>query len=228
MKLKPSMIAFLVLLLTPPPVFAAEKEEEIKSLDLETLAFELPTALQARAEMARLVRPEFLESLNETGLQDSGVVTIRGHLPSSVSVYQAWDGTVYLADDADMALWVRRDEKWTCLVSGLSVEKTFGGVFPWLPVRYLGNGLFAVSETVPGEVLEKSKEGYPQARAVTFLIDSRDGKVKGRSKCFIYDHNPPIRIPEEWKKRYNITVEDEEEDDPPASTAPASPKVSPP
>ena len=133
MKLKPSMIAFLVLLLTPPPVFAAEKEEEIKSLDLETLAFELPTALQARAEMARLVRPEFLESLNETGLQDSGVVTIRGHLPSSVSVYQAWDGTVYLADDADMALWVRRDEKWTCLVSGLTVEKTFGGAAPMLP-----------------------------------------------------------------------------------------------
>ena len=224
MKLKPSMIAFLVLLLTPPPVFAAEKEEEIKSLDLETLAFELPTALQARAEMARLVRPEFLESLNETGLQDSGVVTIRGHLPSSVSVYQAWDGTVYLADDADMALWVRRDEKWTCLVSGLSVEKTFGGAAPMLPACYLGNGLFAVSETVPGDVPEKEQKGYPKARAVTFLIDSKDGKVKGRSKSFIYDHNPPIRIPEEWKKRYNITVEDDEKESPAAPTVPDSSK----
>ena len=204
MKLKPSMIAFLVLLLTPPPVFAAEKEEKVKALDLETLAFELPSAIQARAEIAFLVRPELLESLNETGLQAADVVTVRETLSIYVSVYQAWDGTVYLTDDADMALWVRRDEKWTCLVSGLSVGKTFGGVFPWLPVRYLGSGLFAVSETVPGEVLEKSKEGYPQARAVTFLIDSKDGKVKGRSKCFIYDHNPPIRIPEEWKKRYNI------------------------
>lgn len=204
MKLKPSMIAFLVLLLTTPPVFAAGKEDKIKALDLETLSFELPSAILARAEMARLVRPELLEYLNEPGLQDSDVLTIRGHLPSSVSVYQAWDGTVYLADDADMALWVRRDEAWTCLVTGMNVEKTFGGAAPGFPARYLGNGLFAVSETLPVEVMEKSEEGYPQARAVTFLIDSKDGKVKGRSECFVYDHNPPIRIPEEWKKRYNI------------------------
>jgi hypothetical protein len=52
--------------------------------------------------------------------------------------------------------------------------------------------------------LPQRTKGYPQASAVTFLIDSKDGKVKGRSECFVYDHNPPIRIPEEWKKRYNI------------------------
>ena len=59
---------------------------------------------------------------------------------------------------------------------------------------------------------------------MTFLIDSKDGKVKGRSECFVYDHNPPIRIPEEWKKRYNITVEDDEKESTAAPTVPDSSK----
>jgi hypothetical protein len=82
-----------------------------------------------------------------------------------------------------------------------------GGAFPRLPAQYLGDGLFAVAETVPGTVSEKSKDGFPQARAVTFLIDSKDGKVKERSEAYIYDHNPPIVVPKVWVNRYKIRSE---------------------
>lgn len=45
------------------------------------------------------------------------------------------------------------------------------------------------------------------ARAVTFLIDSKDCKVKERSESFIDDHNPTVAVPKEWASRYNFKSE---------------------
>ena len=106
-----------------------------------------------------------------------------------------------------MALWVRATNEWKCVVAGLRVDKTMGGAPSTLPVRYLGRGFFAISETVPGDVAEKSEQGFPQALAVTFLIDSDSGTVKERSESFIYDHNPTVNVPESWISRYKLQSE---------------------
>jgi hypothetical protein len=106
-----------------------------------------------------------------------------------------------------MALWVRANNEWKCVVAGLRVVKTMGGAPSTLPVRYLGNGFFAISETLPGDISENSKEGFPQALAATFLIDSNGGKVKERSDAFVYDHNPPVRVPDRWITRYKLKFE---------------------
>ena len=190
---------------------AAEKVPQITEMDLKALDFELPTSIRLRAELAALQRPEFIKSMKELGLgsgiDDSIVNDSRAVPSSSVSVLRAWDGVVFLKDNHDMALWVRANNDWKCVVAGLRIDKTMGGAPPVLPVRYLGGGFFAITETVPGEVVEKSQRGFPQALAVTFLIDSNGGKVKERSESFIYDHNPPVRVPESWIDRYKLNSE---------------------
>jgi len=50
----------------------------------------------------------------------------------------------------------------------------------------------------PPAVKEKMDDRIPQALAVTFLLDSRQGKIVARSENFIYSENPPVKIPENW------------------------------
>lgn len=172
-------------------------------MEIESLGFDLPQAIQVRVEMAALQRPELIEGNKQSRL--GGLVEDYRASPAHwARVYRASDGLIFLADDLHMALWVKEKAGWKCVVPHVRVDKTFGGALPCLPVRYLGSGWFAVSETVPGDVPEKTKEGFPQARAVTFLIDSRDCKVKERSDSFIYDHNPTVVVPKEWASRYKI------------------------
>ena len=199
-----TVIALFAAMFTAPIMC---EEARITLLDLEALDIELPPALRLRVEMDALQRPELLESNKQAGLERLGADDYRESLARWARVYRAWDGVVFLADDLHMALWVRDNKGWKCVVPRVRVDKTFGGAFPGMPVRYLGEGLFAVSETVPGAVTEKSKNGFPQARAVTFLIDSKDCKVKERSRSFVYDHNPPIVVPKEWATRYKIKSE---------------------
>lgn len=184
-------------------------EEEPARLEIESLGFDLPQAIQVRVQMAALQRPELIEGNKRSGLEGHGddFIDYRASPADWARVYRASDGLIFLADDLHMALWVREKAGWKCVVPHVRVDKTFGGAFPSLPVRYLGSGCFAVSETVPGDVAEKSKDGFPQARAVTFLIDSKDCKVRERSESFIYDHNPTVVVPKEWASRYKIKSE---------------------
>ena len=181
---------------------------EIEKLEIDSLEFELPAAIRLRAEMAALQKPEFIASNKEVGLEALAVDDYRVSLSSWVHVYRASDGLIFLADNLNMALWVRDDAEWRCIVSSVRIDKTMGGAPARLPAQYLGNGLFAVAETVPGTVSDKSKDGFPQARAVTFLIDSKVVKVKERSDTYVYDHNPLLSIPKEWANRYKIRSED--------------------
>jgi hypothetical protein len=174
-------------------------------MDLKALDFDLPTSIRLRADLAAMQRPEFVKSMKEVGLGD--FEDSRANPSSSVSIYKTWDGIIYLTDDCLMSLWVRANNEWKCVVAGLRVDKTMGGAPSWLPVRYLGGGFFAITETVAGDVAEKSKQGFPQALAVTFLIDSNSEKVKERSEAFVYDHNPPVRVPEKWITRYKLKSE---------------------
>ena len=185
---------------------AVEEGTEITKMDLKSLNYDLPTSIRLRSDLAALQRPEFVKSMKElrlgTDIEDS-----RANPSSSVRVYRAWDGFVFLVDDYDMALWVRANNEWMCLVAGLRVDKTMGGAPSALPVRYVGGGYFAITETVPGDVAENSERGFPQALGVTFLIDSNSGKVKERSEAFIYDHNPPVRVPKSRITRYKLKSE---------------------
>ena len=188
------------------PAMSAEDESKIVKMDLDSLDFELPTSIRLRADLASLQHPEFVRSMKELRL-GSDIEDSRVNPSSSVTVYRAWDGVVFLMDDRNMALWTRTNNEWKCLIAGLRIDKTMGGAPSSLPALYLGRGLFAITETVPGDVAEKSDRGFPQAFAVTFLIDSNSGKVKERSEAFIYDHNPPVRVPEGWISRYKLRSE---------------------
>lgn len=183
---------------------ATEKESTITEIELKSLDYPLPTSIRLRADMAALQHADFVKSVKELGFNDNIMNDASANPSNSVSVYKAWDGVVYLRDDRHMALWVRANNEWKCLVAGLRVDKTMGGAPPTLPLRYMGGGFFAITETVPGDVAEKSERGFPQALAVTFLIDSNNDKVMERSETFVYDHNPPVKVPEAWMGRYKL------------------------
>ena len=188
--MKINSIMVLIFLGAALPSDGEEQGAPTTQLDLSSLGFDLPTAIRLRVDLAVLQRPEYTKDLKEMGMNG---MDGRTNPASWVAVYKAQDSVVFLTDRLNMALWLRQDNGWKCLVAGLHVDKTFGGAPPSLPALYLGNGLFAITETVPGCVKEKSKDGFPQARAVTFLIDSMDGKVKERSESFVYDQNPPVK-----------------------------------
>jgi len=104
-----------------------------------------------------------------------------------------------------------RGDQWKCQLSNISTKKTFGGAFPWLAVRYLGKGLFAFAETAPGETEEKSAEGFPQAYAITYLLDSKNDRILERSPAYLYDHNPPVKPEKEWFTKYELPPTSEED-----------------
>jgi hypothetical protein len=227
--MKINSIMFLVFLGASLPSHGEERGAPTTQLDLNTLGFDLPTAIRLRIDLAVLQRPEYTKDLQELGVNGMDVQDARTIPSSWVAVYKARDGVVFLTDKLNMALWLRQDNGWKCLVAGLRVDKTFGGAPPSLPALYLGNGLFAITETVPGHVKEESKDGFPQARAVTFLIDSMDGKVKERSESFVYDHNPPVRVPASWLMRYKIKSEQAVPSDghKPSSRSPSTDPIAP-
>ena len=93
--------------------------------------------------------------------------------------------------------------KWIEVISGVNIRKTFGGVAPWLPVEYLGNGNFAISKTtidsvpVPEDWPEDQKM-FGAAQGVTMMIAAKSGKTLKKSEPFVYEHNPPLKIPTDW------------------------------
>lgn len=142
----------LVFLGAALPSDGEEQGTPTTQLDLNALGFDLPTAIRLRVDLAVLQRPEYTKELKELGMNDMDGQDARTNPSSWVAVYKAQDGVVFLTDKLNMALWLRQDNGWKCLVAGLRVVKTFGGAPPSLPALYLGNGLFAITEKVPWHV----------------------------------------------------------------------------
>ena len=187
------MMRCLLVLMMICPLGRAGEPPAVKQVDLKSLKLDLPTPLRLKAEMARLTRPELEKEYGAGPGSDRA-----GNPEGWVRIYRADDGLLFLADDIGMSLWFHEQDGWHPLLQGVKVEKPFGGLAPWLPVQYLGKGFFAVSQTAPGTVKQKEDDRIPQALAVTFLLDSWQGKIVARSENFIYSHNPPVKIPENW------------------------------
>jgi hypothetical protein len=104
----------------------------------------------------------------------------------------------------DFSLWfLPNGGEWHPVIRNVHIVKTFGGKFPWLPVSYVGNCRFAVTKTVKDEVevpktTPREDAIFGAAEAVTMLIDGVTGKVLKQSEPFIYNHNPPLKIPDDW------------------------------
>jgi hypothetical protein len=109
---------------------------------------------------------------------------------------------VYAIDG--FSLWfLPKGGEWRPVIRDVHIVKTFGGKFPWLPADYVGNGRFAVTKTVKDEVevsqtTPREDAIFGAAEAVTMLIDGFTGKVLKQSEPFIYNHNPPLKIPDDW------------------------------
>ncbi|MCW1884891.1 hypothetical protein OKA04_09135 [Luteolibacter flavescens] len=183
----------------------------ITEVTIEELGIPYPQPVLNRMEIAKLQAPEVRKVWEEImpgvveimpGMADDSVTDISS--TPYADLYRAGDGTTFCCDQSTMSLWVRRGDDWKCLLQSLAVSKTFGGMPPRLPVRYLGKGFFAFSETTPGEEKELPGDKFPQARAITYLLDSKSGAVIARSESFRYDHNPPVKIPAEWYARIGM------------------------
>ncbi|MCU0780239.1 MAG: hypothetical protein MUF04_03950 [Akkermansiaceae bacterium] len=112
----------------------------------------------------------------------------------------------------DFTLWylppgepwkVAEAEDWRLVIDKVPVVKTFGGVMPWLPVRYMGRGRFAVARTIRDDIpvppfVPEDERMFGAAEAVTMLLDGRTGKVLKTTAPYYYNHNPPLRIGEAW------------------------------
>lgn len=113
----------------------------------------------------------------------------------------AGDGFYQLSENS---LWYRpQREPWRAVIKNVKINKTFGGRAPFLPVRYLGEDRFAVARTIDKGPEEQHADGkqFPQAYAVTMLLNGRTGEVLKESDPYLYDHNPPLRIPAAWHKK---------------------------
>jgi len=194
----------LLILMGIGTCLADEFRLTIEQTNLESLKQTLPTALKLRVQLAKLQEKEFVDSSKALGFLPKGSEDFRTRPNIWAEVYKCSDGTAFIVDNLNMSLWILQDGSWKCLLANLRVDKTMGGARPHMPVLYVGSGQFALSETVPGTVEEKSKDGFPQALAVTFLLDSKTEEIKDRSESFAYDHTPPVRIPDAWIQRYKI------------------------
>ena len=92
---------------------------------------------------------------------------------------------------------------WHSVIRDVHIVKTFGGASPYLPVRYLGNGRFAVAKTTRddvdiSEIPAQEETLLGAAEAVTLLVDGLSGKILKQSEPYIYNHNPPLKIPDTW------------------------------
>lgn len=104
----------------------------------------------------------------------------------------------------DLSLWfLPKGGTWHPVIRDVYIVKTFGAMPPWLPVRYVGNGRFAVAKTVKDKVKEpkttpEEERGLGAAEAVTLLIDGVTGKIIKQTKPVVYSVNPKPQIPDDW------------------------------
>ncbi len=109
---------------------------------------------------------------------------------------------IYAVDG--FSLWFRPTVgAWNQVIRDVHIVKTFGGMPPSLPARYVGNGRFAVAKTVQDEIAvpkstPRDEVGFGAAVAVTMLIDGVTGETLKESAPHIYNHNPTTEIPDNW------------------------------
>ena len=182
---------------------SAEESLTVKEIKIEELGCPLPPSLQLNAQISRLKQPEagkhlqkILPGASPDFLDDSAGIWF--------TVRKASDGTLYLTDELANTLWLRQADQWKCQLANISTRKTFGGVMSHLAVRYLGKGLFAFAETAPDETEEKSEDGFPQAYAITYLLDSKNDKILERTPSYLYNHNPPVKPDPSWAAKYQL------------------------
>lgn len=149
------------------------------------------------------------ESLKNDGRQTESEPSIPGIPTSGLLRFElrraGEDGLLMITDSLEgFDLWYHPNQGgWKKVVSEVAITKTFGGRFPWLPVAYVGQGRFAVSRTtkdrvaIPDKWPEEEKR-YGAARGETFLVNGETGEVIERSPPFVYNHNPPLKIPKDW------------------------------
>ena len=178
-----------------------EQPGKVTEIELTDLSFSLPLPILNRMKISKLQDPEFREGLPKD-MRGADIDDLSSS--ANANVYRAADGTTFCCDHLSMALWIRRGDSWECLLQGIRVNKTFGGMPPGLPVRYLGKGFFAFSQTAPVAEEQKPGDKFPVARAVTYLLDSKSGEVVARSEGFRYSENPPLRIPSEGQARIGV------------------------
>lgn len=206
--MRPRLLSALLIAMALMPgskAYAADATDPVK-IAVKDLGFPLPIAIVNKAKIARLEYQERQAEIDKIpgvpkSSQEPGEENYH-----DIAVFKASDGLIYCTDSdfAGMALWVRRGDTWVCQVSNLTVRKTFGGVLPWLPVRYLGKGFFAFASTCPGDVEKSPDSQFPQAKAITYLLNSESGEILERSESYLYDHNPHIQTPAEWYPKYGL------------------------
>jgi hypothetical protein len=168
---------------------------------------ELPLYLHLRLGLYQAEGKEWNQALARAGRDPSAHFDFGPSVWGLLSYYRASDGLEFLVDHVSMALWFRTEKGlWTCALSHGNVVKTFGGVFPRLPVCYVGSKRFLVAETLPG-TLRDERIAFPKAQCATFLIDCGSGRVIDRTEAVVYDHNPPLVLPKDWEAKYDIRVE---------------------
>ncbi|MEN8774405.1 MAG: hypothetical protein ABF382_12725 [Akkermansiaceae bacterium] len=142
----------------------------------------------------------------DVGIDPKALVDPDGARNSSLRIRRAADDGFFASTQGfdDFELWyLPGGGIWTRVISKVKIVKTFGGVAPSLPVAYLGGGRFAVSRTIRDDL--KIPESWPEdekmfgaAEGETLLVEGKTGKVVTRSERFVYNHNPPLRIPKSW------------------------------
>lgn len=185
---------------------AKQHPAEVVVVQRKDLGFEIPSAILTRERQSAAEQAETPEI---PGIPKQKADNQSFAQPDYTQVHRAEDGTIFCRDDIGMSLWIRRKDHWENVLSNIPVQKTFGGAPPRFPLRYLGNGHFVFSQTLPNSE-EPAPEGQllPTAKAITCLLDARTegaSKVVARGEAFRYDHNPPLKIPEAWYTRSGTT-----------------------
>ena len=128
-------------------------------------------------------------------------------------------GLCWISNTDTHSLWYKPDGgKWIKLVDRAILIKTFGAMAPILPVMYVGRSMFLVASSVPDSFFYKpcasvqewsycSNGTVPSAKTITYLIDGNTGKRIDQSESYAYFGSPDIQMPEEWKEKYEIEIE---------------------
>lgn len=118
----------------------------------------------------------------------------------------AADGTTYLVDNRNMALYILKDGQWKCLLTNINITHTLGSKPATLPLYYAGKGYFLFSETVYGP--DTSKDGTPKPNAITYLLDSKKESIIAHSQRYPYTHILHLSLPRPWIKQYGLSLDE--------------------
>lgn len=194
-------------------VLAESGELTVREVSVEEIRHELPLSINLQALVV-------VSNSKEWNLPPNAI-NIGSDPTSFIKYFKCSDGVEFLIDNIKMALWYRatKNSDWVCLLMGVHINKTFGGVFPYLPVQYMGDEKFVYAESLRLRTQKSDTDGIaepteyrthpsyaPYAYCVTYLIDASNGKLLDRTKKYEYDHNPRTFIPVDWFNKYKLAI----------------------